>query len=248
MSGIIGEDVNNTSAVLPFQEPSRTTMYTIPQGTIVYHGSLTRETFNVHDIRLGNDKLIAMFSPSKRIAADYIVGCALYPTKPGFIHKFLVHKDIERIRILSPYERKDHWTLQYLEDAFCSRRADLQSNGVGFFFQKNDLDRFNDFTSVQAQQQGPTGTHEAEFALCNPSQHLTYIGTYRCVSMRRLGDLYKFNGTLQNVDPSQIATQLASQDRQIVDKQRKDSQNLGDGALLPPASGTSENIKGSTNL
>ena len=219
-------------------------MYTIPQGTIVYHGSLTRESFNVHDIRLGSDKLIAMFSPSKRIAADYIVGCALHPTKPGYIHKFLVHKDVERVRILSPYERAEHWTLQHLEDAFCSRRADLQSNGVGFFFKREDLDRFNDFTSAKTLQQGPKGTHEAEFALCNPSEFLTYIGTYRCVSMRRLGDLYKFNGSLQDMNPSNVATQIATQNKVLLDKQREDGRNLGDGSLLPPASGTSESILG----
>ena len=100
------DESGDNSKKLAYQEPSKTSLYTIPQGTILYHGSLTRETFNTHDIRLGDDKLIAYFSPSKRIAADYIVGCALYPTKPGFIHKFLVNENIRRIAIISPYEKK----------------------------------------------------------------------------------------------------------------------------------------------
>lgn len=228
---VIGEYANETKQ-LAYQEPSKTSLYTIPQGTILYHGSLTRETFNTHDIRLGDDKLIAYFSPSKRIAADYIVGCALYPTKPGFIHKFLVNENIPRIAIISPYEKKDHWTLQYLEDAYCSRRSDIQSNGIGFFFQKDNIDQFNDYpqNSVQVED----SSYEVEFALCNPSAHLTYIGTHRCVAMRQLSDLYKFNGTLSGVDP----IQNAEDERKASEDRRNDE--LIDNAGLPPPPGTSE--------
>ena len=82
---------------LNYMEPSKTTLYKIPKGTILYHGSLTKEAFNPYDIRLGDDRLVSYFSPNKSLAADYIVGCALYPTKSGFLHKFRVKKDIEKI-------------------------------------------------------------------------------------------------------------------------------------------------------
>merc|ERR1711916_34332 len=69
---------------LNYMEPSKTTLYVIPRGTILYHGSMVKESFNPYDIRLGDDRLVSYFSPNKRLAADYIVGCALYPTKSGF--------------------------------------------------------------------------------------------------------------------------------------------------------------------
>ena len=68
---------------LNYMEPSKTTLYTIPKGTLLFHGSLNRESFNPYDIRLGDDKLVAYFSPNKRLTADYIVACAIYPNKNG---------------------------------------------------------------------------------------------------------------------------------------------------------------------
>lgn len=91
---------------LNYMEPSKTTLYTIPRGTLLYHGSLTKESFNPFDIRLGEDKLVSFFSPNKRLAADYIVGCALYPTRSGYLHKFRVKKDIEKMMIISTFEKK----------------------------------------------------------------------------------------------------------------------------------------------
>ena len=75
---------------LNYVEPSTTKLFSIPKGTFLYHGSLNKESFNPFDIRLGDDRLVSYFSQSKRLAADYIIGCALYPTKSGFLHKFIV--------------------------------------------------------------------------------------------------------------------------------------------------------------
>ena len=52
---------------LNYMAPSRTTEYTIPEGTILYHGTMTKESFNPYDIRLGDDNLVAYFSPNKKL-------------------------------------------------------------------------------------------------------------------------------------------------------------------------------------
>ena len=176
---------------LNYMEPSKTSLYNIPRGTIMYHGSLNRESFNPYDIRLGDDKLVSFFSPNKRLAADYIVGCALYPTKAGFLHKFRVKKDIEKILIISTYEKQQHWTLKFLEDSFCSRKFRIQLDGIGFFFPRRDE---KDFSSIQKGDGNPKRlSFDSEFAICNPNEYLEYISTQRCSSMRKLSKDYHFS-------------------------------------------------------
>ena len=176
---------------LNYMEPSKTSLYNIPRGTIMYHGSLNRESFNPYDIRLGDDKLVAFFSPNKRLAADYIVGCALYPTKAGFLHKFRVKKDIEKLLIISTYEKQQHWTLKFLEDSFCSRKFRIQLDGIGFFFPRRDE---KDFSSIQNGESNIKRlSFDSEFAICNPNEYLEYISTQRCSSMRKLSKDYHFS-------------------------------------------------------
>ena len=176
---------------LNYMEPSKTTLYNIPRGTIMYHGSLNRESFNPYDIRLGDDKLVAFFSPNKRLAADYIVGCALYPTKAGFLHKFRVKKDIEKILIISTYEKQQHWSLKFLEDSFCSRKFRIQLDGIGFFFPRRDEKDFSSIQRGDATQKRLS--FDSEFAICNPNEFLEYISTQRCSSMRKLSRDYHFS-------------------------------------------------------
>ena len=176
---------------LNYMEPSKTSLYNIPRGTIMYHGSLNRESFNPYDIRLGDDKLVSFFSPNKRLAADYIVGCALYPSKAGFLHKFRVKKDIEKVLIISTYEKQQHWTLKFLEDSFCSRKFRIQLDGIGFFFPRRDE---KDFSSIQnGDDDIKRLSFDSEFAICNPNEYLEYISTQRCSSMRKLSKDYHFS-------------------------------------------------------
>ena len=49
------EIVNLSGEKLNYMEPSKTNLYTIPKGTILYHGTLYKESFNPFDIRLGED-------------------------------------------------------------------------------------------------------------------------------------------------------------------------------------------------
>jgi hypothetical protein len=176
---------------LNYMEPSKTNLYTIPKGTILYHGTMYKESFNPYDIRLGEDKLVSYLSPNKRLAEDYIVGCALYPTKAGYIHKFRVKKDIKQIMIVSTFEKKPNWTLSFLEETFCSRKFRIQLDGIGFFFPKRD--EYDSFGEVPAGQTDPRVSFEAEFAICNPNEYLEYISSERCISMRKLSAEYHFN-------------------------------------------------------
>jgi hypothetical protein len=175
---------------LNYMEPSKTTVYTIPRGTILYHGSLYKESFNPFDIRLNEDKLVSYFSPNKRLASDYIIGCALYPTRSGYLHKFRVKKNIEKIMIVSTFEKKTNWTLSFIEDTFCSRKFRIQLDGIGFFFPRRDEQDLYNAGNVQTD---PQITFDAEFAICDPNEYLEYISTQRCVSMRKLSVNYHFN-------------------------------------------------------
>ena len=169
--------------MINYMEPSKTTTYTIPQGTILYHGSMVRESFNPYDIKLGNDTLVSYFSPNKEFAQDYIIGCALYPNKSGYIHAFRVKKNIENILIISTYEKQKTWTTKHIEDTFCSRKFRIQLNGIGFFFPKKQMQNEN------------TVDFHSEFALCNPGQYLEYVHTEKCESTRKLSNPYNFAAT-----------------------------------------------------
>lgn len=175
----IDEIVKSQPATLQlnYVQSSQITLYEIPKDTVLYHGSIKRETFNPFDIKLGDDTLVALFSPNKRLSADYIMGCALHPTKPGFIHKFRVKKTIPRILIISTFDKDKQWNNKYIDDNFCGEKSKLRLNGIGFFFPALDMQTNTDLDS--------------EFAICNPNEFLEYVSTQRCVSMRKLSQDYK---------------------------------------------------------
>ena len=179
----IDKPIANQCDSFNYVEPSKTQLYTIPRGTILYHGSLDRESFNPYNIKLSDDKLVAYFSPNKRLSADYIIGCAIYPIKRGFLHKFRVKKNIEKLLIISSYEKKNHWTLKNIDNSFCSRRHNMQLDGIGFFFPK------------KFEQAGGANNiaFDAEFAICNPDDCLEYVSTQACSSMRKLSKEYHFS-------------------------------------------------------
>lgn len=125
---------------LSHMEPSHMTVYTIPAGTILYHGSVLKETFNPTDIKLGEDSLVSYFSESPILASSHIMECSLYPNKTGYIHKFRVKKDIDNIIILSQYDRNGEFDDKHIENKFC--KGDRMYNGVGFFIKKRDVNDF----------------------------------------------------------------------------------------------------------
>ena len=171
---------------LNYMEASNNQLYEIPTGVILYHGSMNNASFNPTNIALGDDNLIAYFSPNKKLSADYIVGCSDYPHKQGFLHKFMVTRPIDKILIISSNEKKVDWSLSHIENRFCATDSEL--DGIGFFFPKRDSTNF-----ISNNMMEDDGVHfDAEFALCDPGQNLDYISTQRCSSLRKMSEEYVF--------------------------------------------------------
>jgi hypothetical protein len=197
-------------------EPTHETLYTIQAGTILYHGTTTMETFDPARIILGNEELVAFFSQDIRLAADYINGCV--DGDKGAIHKFRTLKDIDRIYIISQYDRTKgkNWDLKNIENNFCKNSK--RYNGVGFFVlkqgqykslgltggvtlsEKGDEQNIDDTINVNVNditrndsENLETSDFSAEFAICNPDNYiLEYIETQRCVGKRILSGPYSF--------------------------------------------------------
>jgi hypothetical protein len=166
-----------------YMEPSHLTLHVIKAGTVLYHGSMLKDTFNPLEIRLGKDTLVAFFSQNKRFAQDYIKGCATYPNEKGYVHKFVVKKDIDKILIISQYDRFNDWDPSVIENKYCG--SSREYNGVGFFVSTDDQRIFGsaiDGDSVFA----------AEFALCKPQDFLEYVSTESCISARKMSNEYNF--------------------------------------------------------
>lgn len=168
---------------MQYTEPSHLTLHVIKAGTILFHGSVLKDTFNPLDIRLGKDSLVAFFSQNKRFALDYIKGCAAYPNEKGYIHKFIAKKDIDKIFIISQYDRLNDWDPATIENKYCG--SSRTYNGIGFFVSTDDQQKFG--TSFSGDS-----VFAAEFALCNPHDFLEYIGTESCMSARKLSNEYNF--------------------------------------------------------
>lgn len=164
----INENVKTDDTKLPWSDVSRVTLYTIPEGIALYHGSQTVNTFDVKTLKLNKETSVVFFSPNIEIAKSYIQDCS--PTNPtGFIHKFVTTKPIEKIYIISSNETSNVWEENIIEKKFCNNedhdtcRANL--HGIGFFVDKND-------------------TFNSEFALCKPLEFLEYKGRAHCNGAR----------------------------------------------------------------
>jgi hypothetical protein len=157
---------------ISYMNPSRPPLYKIPIDTILYHGSQTVDTFDVQTLKLNADTNVVFFSPNKEIAKNYIQDCS--PSNPvGYIHKFVVKTPIDKLFIISSSETQNLWKEYIIEEKFCNNsdhHPDRENlHGIGFFVKM--ADGFN-----------------AEFALCNPSDFLTYLGRTRCKGARNLTD------------------------------------------------------------
>jgi hypothetical protein len=184
---------------VPTAQPNELKLYTIPEGTILYHGSVEKESFNPFRIVLNKDTLVSYFTASKKLSADNIIGCARYPSKSGYIHKFRVKADIKNILIVSPYEKQPDWDNKFIENNFCFKKnignitssltEPLQLDGIGFFYSSNTQKTLMDSNSQNLIDGNGT---TSEFALCNPNKWLQYISTQRCIGIRQLSNEYNF--------------------------------------------------------
>jgi len=177
--------------------PSRMKTYKIPKGTILYHGTTHKETFNPYNIKLGEDKLVSFFSTEIRLAADYILGCAEYPKSKGYVHSFEVVKDIDNMLVVSLFDLDEKWGLEYIDNKFCSRDAEDKYNGVAFFFPRL-YDSYNlepELKELLQKRDNKNVTMDNEFAICNPHRYLAYIHTQRCMAKRKMSGLYNFSNS-----------------------------------------------------
>ena len=182
------DDITKTESNIDVMDPSQMPLYTIPVDTVLYHGTKNISQFNTTKIDLGNDSLVAFFSPNKAYASSYITECALFPKETGYIHVFKVIKPIDKIFILSSTDKNLEWTEEALKNKFCDNDEHGRLNGVGFFVNKDKVNKFSNSKSNSRNSE----LFNSEFALCDPSSYLVYTGTYSCVGTRNLSPLYKF--------------------------------------------------------
>ena len=194
------EELNNDEVIIPksiYTEASRMTLYTIPKGSILYHGSKNKESFNPFNIKLGDDTLVGYFTSNKDFSADYISRCAFYPKESGYIHKFKTKKDIERILIISSYDKKSSWDVKNIENLFCSNNNQYgeKLDGIGFFYpiiSNNAYSNDDKFDDDNLNNNNNTNQYDIEVALCDPNYFLEYISTQRCVAVRKISSNYHF--------------------------------------------------------
>ena len=178
---------------------SGTNTYTIRKGTILYHANVNKRGFNTKEIKLGKDKLISFFTPNFRLASDKIEGCSIDKQK-GFIHVFEVKQDIPDIFVKLPYDTDEDLNLDELKDKFCN--GNEYYKGVGFFYPKNEIELFNNSVLNQRTEEMHENldddSYYSEFALCAPSDYLTYLYSQKCMSLRKLSQPYRFDGKNYN--------------------------------------------------
>jgi len=68
----------------------------IKQGTVLYHGSLCRDSYNPVSIKFGENGFVGFFSIDRQGAAS-VIASSKFAIQGGFIHKFVTKNDINVI-------------------------------------------------------------------------------------------------------------------------------------------------------
>jgi len=118
--------------------------YTIPEGTILYHCSISKDIFNPYNILFNDKKFITFFSTNKKLAIDYFNQNQNNPIIKGYIHKFIVRKPIDNT-IVFLINKIDNDTINKMNNL----------NAIGFCFDNNLL-------------------INSDFAITNPNNFLEY--------------------------------------------------------------------------
>lgn len=143
-----------------------TNIYTIKEGTILYHTTSNKKGFNTKYLNIGNDKLINFFTPNFKLAIDY-------SNKNDYIHVFKVKQDIPNIYIKTNNLNSTNYN--ELENEFCLKNKNY--NGIGFYYPKNNIETFsNDLYHTTNEN-----NYDFEFCLCNPK--LEYLYSQRCYNL-----------------------------------------------------------------
>jgi len=180
----------------PVEEPpmiSSISTFSITGGTKLYHVSKEMPYFNVKRILLspkisGVKNMLGLFSTSIFDALSQVANCANHPRKEtlGWIHEFVVDKNITGIRMDDAYDFKAKTNpsntkgLENIEKEICVAKHDFYVYGAYF-------------NGVGYSGKDISGQARHEFALCLPKirGNLRYTGTHEC----RLDGLkkYEFN-------------------------------------------------------
>lgn len=155
--------------------PTHLTHITLQAGINIYHGSLTKNSFDPNDIKLSDGTLLAMFSNNPKLAADNFMNCAMYPNHNGYLHQFKTKKDIPYIELVSAASMNKPASLTYLDRSFCQRAENPKLNGFAYAIR-------------HISDVGNQLTYDYIIGLCNPNEYLEYVSTSSCVNPYRLSE------------------------------------------------------------
>lgn len=180
----LGSTISSTP--VPYTGPTTPTVAMIPQGTILFHGTTSKATFDTNTINLGGDKLISYFTPHEEMAAQEIKGCTDFPGTGGYIHKFRATRDVDNLFVMSVYEKNKNMDIQYYYDNYCTQknvdRYGMTFNGIAFFNSNSGV--FNPDVVI----------HKSKIAICNPKAvGLEYLSTRQCLAQSQFSSEYQFN-------------------------------------------------------
>jgi hypothetical protein len=171
---------------------------TIKKGTMLYHASYTKSTFNPIKIDLSNDDdnektLCAFFCTDIKHASVQIGDCSNFgmdDKKIGYIHTFRVKEDINNVYLFSQYDIRE-WKNTIIESKYCNGNNDDKNryNGVGFYILKDKTSK----NKISSENQ----IISAMYALCNPRGSLEYVHTKRCIANSEYSDNYRFDGKVR---------------------------------------------------
>lgn len=174
------QEFDGSNKLLPSPDliVTRPQYYTIPEGTILYHGTKTINQFESTYINLGqteNDNFAVWFTPDKEVSERQIAKCQaifgndgnLAVNEGGWIHAFRVKSGgIPYIKLVSADDKDLKFAPKEVSSKFCKVDPNNKAqriNGIGFFRKVSESE------------------FESQFALCTTTEYLEYVGTYSCI-------------------------------------------------------------------
>ena len=164
--------IHGTNVVFDDGDVSKLNLITIKSGIYLYHGSQTKNSFDPTDVKLSEDSLLAIFSNSKNISSDVFMNCSQYPSTNGYLHKFIISRDIPNIQVISPYNITPTTTNKMLESMYCNRQENPRLNGFAYPIRISEGLHKNKFDYV--------------IGLCRPNDYVKYVSTMICVNPYRI--------------------------------------------------------------
>ena len=131
---------------------------------------------------------MCMFSSHINLALSSVGACAPLGGD-GFVHEFIIKKDITGLYVMSSHELQNK-TINDLQNSYCGSNDGQTYNGIMFYVDDINLRKLTgenpDFGS---------NIERVEVGLCRPHDWLEYVKTIRCIGPRNLSEPYNFNGT-----------------------------------------------------